>query len=84
MKTRIVRIGNSRGVRIPKTLLEQAGLKGEVEIKVRNGSLVIKAASQPREGWNEAFQKLAKLGPDPIAEDIAHFGNRFDEEEWEW
>jgi antitoxin MazE len=62
MKARLVRIGNSRGVRIPKPLLEQTALRDEVEIEVENGHLVIRAVSHPRAGWAEAFQEMAKQG----------------------
>ena len=51
MKTRIVRIGNSQGVRIPKPLLQQSGLGEEVELAVENGTIVIRPTSRPREGW---------------------------------
>jgi antitoxin MazE len=66
MKVRIIRIGNSRGIRILKTLLDQTGLKGEVEILARNGSLVIRPAKQPRVGWAAAFEKMARRGDDVL------------------
>jgi len=50
VKTRIVRIGNSQGIRIPKLLLAESGLEGEVEIEVRGGELVVRAAGAPRAG----------------------------------
>ena len=85
MKTNIVAIGNSQGVRIPKILLEQSKLSGEVELEVRGESIVIKPARKPREGWDEMFRKaLSEEGDD--AEDFAdwHANNLtcFDEEEW--
>ena len=60
MKSRIVQIGNSRGIRIPKRLLEQTGLRGEVEISAEGDSLVIRPASGPRAGWAAAFQEMAR------------------------
>ncbi len=69
MKTRIVRIGNSRGVRIPKRLLEQTGLQGEVEISAEDGALVIRAARKPREGWDAAFREMARRGDDALIDD---------------
>lgn len=84
MKTNIVAIGNSQGVRIPKILLEQSKLSGEVELEVCGESIVIKPARKPREGWGEMFRKaLAEDGEDEefFGEDVT---NRFDEEEWEW
>lgn len=84
MKTNIVTIGNSKGIRIPKILLEQSKLSGEVELEVRGETIVISSARKPREGWEEKFkQALAEDGEteEIIGEDIQ---NRFDEEEWEW
>jgi antitoxin MazE len=60
MKTRIIRIGNSRGIRIPMPLLQQSGLSGEVEIRAVDGSLVIRPAKQPRTGWAAAFKKVLR------------------------
>ncbi len=84
MKTNIVAIGNSQGIRIPKILLEQSKLSGEVELEVRGESIIITPARKPREGWNEMFRKaLAEEGADEeiFGENIT---NKFDEEEWEW
>ena len=47
MKTKIVRIGNSRGIRIPKPLLEQAGLEGEVRLRVVESGIVIESLGEP-------------------------------------
>ena len=57
MRARIVKIGNSRGIRIPKPLIEGAGLEDEVDITVHDNSLIISPASHPREGWDEAFKE---------------------------
>jgi antitoxin MazE len=69
MKTRIVRIGNSRGIRIPKALLELAGLSGEVEISVQDHSLVIRSARKPRAGWEKAFREMAAHGDEALSDD---------------
>jgi antitoxin MazE len=84
MKTRIVRIGNSRGIRIPKPLLEQTGLQGEVEMLVENNALVIRPIKQPREGWAEAFQEMAQRGEDKLLDSDMPSLTSWDEEEWEW
>ncbi len=85
MKTHIVRIGNSRGVRIPKPLLEQTGLNGQVEISVREDSLVISPVKKkPREGWEESFSQMAARGDDALLDEGTPLANRFDEDEWEW
>lgn len=79
MKTRLVRIGNSRGLRLPKPLLEQAGLEDEVEIRVEPGGLIIAPIATPRAGWAEA---AAKYGPSGLVDDPS--ATRFDNEEWAW
>lgn len=66
MKTRIVRIGNSRGVRIPKRALGQLGLGDEVELEIEKGKIVIRATSLPRDGWAEAFRLMAQRGDDAL------------------
>ncbi len=84
MKTRIVRIGNSRGIRIPKPLLDQTGLSGEVEIRAQKDSLVIRPAAKPRTGWAAAFQVMAQHGDDALLDEAAASMSRWDEDEWEW
>jgi antitoxin MazE len=79
MKTRLIRIGNSRGVRLAKPLLEQAGLDDEVEIRVGPGAVIITAAASPHKGWAEA---AAKYGPGRLLD--APSATRFDDEEWAW
>lgn len=66
MRTRIVRIGNSQGVRIPKPLLEQAGLPEDVELHAEDGRIVIAAGRQPRSGWAEAARELRARGEDGL------------------
>jgi antitoxin MazE len=84
MKTRIVPIGNSRGVRIPKPLLEQTGLSDEVEIRAEGNTLVIRPARRPRAGWAEAFREMARRGDDALLDDAAPTLSDWDEGEWEW
>ena len=84
MKTRIIRIGNSQGVRIPKPLLQQTGLESEVEIRVLNGSLVIRPVRKARAGWAEAFQEMARRGDDAPLDDAPAGLSTWDKEEWEW
>ena len=82
MKTRLVRIGNSRGVRLPKPLILQAGLTEDVELQVREGAILIASATRPRAGWAEAAMLGHERGDDrPL---VGRSSSRFDEEEWEW
>ena len=84
MKARIVKIGNSQGIRIPKLVLEQTRLKDEVELKVQDHEIVITAPRRPRAGWEEAFREMAKRGDDELLDAPLPSLTRFDEEEWEW
>ena len=83
MKTRIVSIGNSQGIRIPKVLLEQTGLFGEVELSVEGQALLIQPAKRPRAAWNAAFQEMAQRGDDVLLDDAPSL-SAWDEGEWEW
>ena len=83
MKTELIRIGNSRGVRIPKTLIEQCGLGEKVDLRVENQRLIISPERRPREDWNEVFRAAAPVANDELLlEGIP--SNRFDEKEWQW
>ena len=66
MKTRIVKIGNSQGVRIPKLLLERSNLAEEVELEAQEHQIVIRSVRQPREGWQNAFRAMAERGDDEL------------------
>jgi antitoxin MazE len=84
MKTRIVRIGNSQGVRIPRPLIEEAGLSGEVDISVHEGSIIIKSIAKPRAGWSAAFAAMANQGDDSLIDDVPPSSTDWDESEWQW
>jgi antitoxin MazE len=81
-KTRIVRIGNSRGIRIPKTLLDEADLPEEVELHAQPGRLVVQAARHPRTGWAAAAKRMRARGDDKLLDEPT--STKFDREEWEW
>jgi antitoxin MazE len=83
MKSRIVSIGNSQGIRIPKALLEQTGMSGEVEISVKGQALLIQPAKRPRAAWSAAFQEMAERGDDALPDDAPTLST-WDESEWEW
>lgn len=85
MKTKVVKIGNSRGIRIPKSLIDQSGLKSDVELKVSGGKIIIKSIEKNRESWEIAFRKMAK-NKDDILSDNSYLVNqsKWDNEEWEW
>ncbi|MBN2543301.1 AbrB/MazE/SpoVT family DNA-binding domain-containing protein [bacterium] len=83
VKAKIVRIGNSKGIRIPKTILEQCDFGEEVELEVDNNNLIIKPRQTARIGWEIAFKKMHKTGDDTllIKEEIPA---EWDKKEWEW
>ena len=84
MKTRIVPIGNSHGIRIPKPMLEQSGLSGEVEIVAEDDTLVIRPAKTVRAGWGAAFREMSERGDDALLDGAATNLSGWDEGEWEW
>lgn len=85
MKTRIIQIGNSKGIRIPKVLLEQSGLSNQVELKVKKNEIVIAPVKKTREGWEEAFQEMSKQGGDRLLdEDELTNQSGWDEYDWSW
>ena len=83
MKTTLIAIGNSRGIRIPKPLIEQCGLNDEVELDVRDNSIIIHSPRTARAGWNKAFAQMARLKDDTLIQNDSK-PSRWDSEEWEW
>jgi antitoxin MazE len=82
IKVSIVKIGNSRGIRIPKALLEQTRLDGELELVPDGNQLILRSLSRPREGWDETFKSMAEWGDDSLLDEGTV--DRFEEEDWEW
>jgi antitoxin MazE len=83
MTTSLIAIGNSRGIRIPKPLIEQCGLQDEVEMEVRDDAIVLRSPRSPRAGWDKAFAQMARLGDDALLHSEPQ-PSKWDEEEWEW
>jgi antitoxin MazE len=79
---KIVRIGNSRGLRIPKVLLEQAGITENVTLTVQDGALVVKPKRGLREGWREALIAAGAGSEELLWPDDME--NEFDRTEWTW
>ncbi len=84
MKASIIRIGNSKGVRIPKPLLDQCRLEGIVELEARGGELVLRPAKSPRTGWGEAFKRMAQEGDDALLDGDSRFETRWARKNWRW
>jgi antitoxin MazE len=83
MRTRIVKMGKSYGIRIPKPLLEATGLEGEVDVSIKHNCLVIKSRTKARAGWAAQFREMARRGDDALIDGSAFPATRWDEEEWQ-
>jgi antitoxin MazE len=84
MRARVVKIGNSQGIRIPKPLLEQTGIMGDVELEVDKNKIIIRPLLNPRAGWDEAFDVMAKSNDDILFTGEDNISHSWDEEEWQW
>jgi len=84
MRGRIVKIGNSQGIRIPKPLLEQIGIVDDVELEVKDNQIIIHPLSNPRQGWGAAFKEMAEKEDDLLVMDSGDISHSWDEEEWKW
>ncbi len=84
IKTRIIKIGNSQGIRIPKLLLEQTNLGEEVELELQQDQIVVRPIHSVRHYWEKAFQAMAEQGDDELLDDDILVSTVWDEEEWEW
>lgn len=83
MKAELVRIGNSRGIRIPKPLIEQCGFRDAVDLRVANQCLVNSQERRPREGWEEAFRAAGPAKNEELLLETSE-ASKFDREEWRW
>ena len=83
MKVTLVSIGNSKGVRIPASVIKECGLGEELDMRVEKGTVVLAPVRSVREGWGEAFEKMAAKGDDsPLLPDALE--SDFDAEDWTW
>jgi antitoxin MazE len=81
VKVELVRIGNSRGVRIPKPIIDQCGFGDTVDLRVEKNCVVIAPDRVPRQGWEEAFVAARSAAEDEL---LLDFPNEFDDQEWRW
>jgi antitoxin MazE len=84
VRAKIIKIGSSQGILIPKLLLEQTGLGEEVEMEAQDDQIVISPISYPRQGWDEAFQAMAKRGNNQLLDGSLTGQAGWDQKEWEW
>jgi antitoxin MazE len=83
MRAEIIRIGNSKGLRIPKAILEQCGMKHAVNLQVSDHALIVTPCEEVRSGWREAFQRMA-ANNDDLFLDTDSMVHSWDDEEWQW
>ena len=85
MKTKLIRIGNSQGVRIPKPIIEEMGLTGEIEMILEDNQIILRPVEQTRKGWDRAFEDMAQKDDDQLIdkEEVEQPSN-WDETEWTW
>lgn len=84
IKTQLVKIGNSQGIRIPKVVIDQLGLTKDLELEVQGNQLILRAARRPREGWAERFRDMAANQDDALLDPEHRITSDWDEEEWTW
>jgi len=82
MKAQIIQIGNSQGIRIPKTLLEETGVAGEIELEAHADGILIRNINKPRGDWESKFKAAAETDDDHILD--ANQGSTFEKQEWQW
>lgn len=82
MKTQIIQIGNSQGIRIPKVLLEDSGITGEVDLELHPDGILIRDTQKPRARWDEAFKAMAENEDDELLD--ADSSTDFEKKEWQW
>lgn len=82
MKAQIIQIGNSQGIRIPKTLLEETGVAGEIELEAHADGILIRNINKPRSDWNAKFKQAAETDDDLPVDTTQRSG--FEKKEWQW
>lgn len=85
MKTKVIRIGNSQGVRIPKALIEESGITDEIEMILRDHEIVLRSVETTRKDWEASFQKMAEQGDDALLDqEELEKPSSWDDSEWTW
>ena len=66
MEVSIIKIGNSKGIRISKTILEKYNIRDTVDLILEKGQIIIRPLSRPRKGWDKAFKQMNQNGDDRL------------------
>ena len=80
MELSIINIGNSKGIRLSKTILEKYNIQDKIELILEKGFIVLKPKAEPRKDWEKAFQEMHKDGDDQLLIDDVFDDENF--EEW--
>jgi antitoxin MazE len=79
MEVSIIKIGNSKGFRLTKTILERYNITDKIELILEKGQIILRPISEPRKGWDKAFQKMHEKGDDQLLLDDVFEDENFDE-----
>jgi antitoxin MazE len=82
MKTQIIQIGNSQGIRIPKVLLEESSIRGDVDLELHDDGILIRNAQKPRADWDDAFKVMDENEDDELLDNNP--STKFEKKEWQW
>jgi len=66
MDISVIPIGNSKGIRLSKTILEKYNITDKVELILEQGYMILKSKSEPRSGWDNAFKRMHENGDDQL------------------
>jgi len=81
MNIKLIKIGNSRGIRIPNTILKQYEINNELDLEIIDGRLILKPIKKVRKGWDKAFKKMHQLGDDKLT---INDTIDLDDKDWIW
>jgi antitoxin MazE len=83
IRTRLVKIGNSQGIRIPRVVLDQLHITDTIELELQDDQLIVRSTKSPRTEWRSAFQHMAAHTDDRLL-DPEYLPTSWEESEWEW
>jgi len=66
MDISVIPVGNSKGIRLPKTILEKYNITDKIELILEKDYIILKPKTQPRQGWDKAFKKMHEKGEDNL------------------
>ena len=84
IKVKIIRIGNSRGIRLSKSLIEQYNMKDEVLLEAKKDSIVIRPVENPRADWEKSFEEMRLRGDDVLLDEGTEIESEWEQAEWLW